>query len=734
MPEGDSLVRVAHRLRPVLEGRVLTHADLRVPRHATADLTGWTVAEVLPRAKYLLMRLTPPTARPGARPLTLISHLKMEGRWLVSAVDARWGAPAWQVRAVLETAEHRVLGAQLGLLTLVPTADEATVLGHLGPDLLDPAWDTPDDGAALLAEGVRRLTARPERPVGLALLDQRLVSGIGNIYRCETLLLAGIDPHRPIGEVPPPRAPGAGPRACVPTRGDPSGSRCWSRPVRHPARHPAGHPARHPAGRRRTGSTGTTAPRACAAAAPSARRTTAPPRTTRGGCGGVRTASADPDAPERWPRVLPAPYAEPAPTRGEVMADPFPKDPEGAVVALVLAGGTGGRLMPLTAARAKPMVPLAGQYRLIDVVLSNLTHSRLRDVWVVEQYRPFTLNQHLAGGRPWDLDGTRHGLRILPPAQGRAEEGFARGNGHAIAQQLPLLEQFGAETVVVLSADHLYQLDLRPVLAEHARSGAELTVVTTETDEDPSRFGVVQVGDDGAVTDYAYKPEDPAGTLVATEVFVFDVAALSEVVGDLVAGEDEAATKDEGETDEDGDPVGSSLGDYGESIIPAFVARGRVREHRLVGYWRDIGTLDAYVRAHREILEGTGLDVAAEGWPLITNPHQAPPAWVAPDARVSGSLLSPGCRIEGEVSDSVVGPGVVVAAGATVRGSLLLGDCEVPAGAVLDTVVVDVGGAVPAREVTGRAAPAEEVVVLTPQDRGPAEDETTGSGRPGRSD
>ena len=415
------------------------------------------------------------------------------------------------------------------------------------------------------------------------------------------------------------------------------------------------------------------------------------------------------------------------------MADPFPTDPEGAVVALVLAGGTGGRLMPLTAARAKPMVPLAGQYRLIDVVLSNLAHSRLRDVWVVEQYRPFTLNQHLAGGRPWDLDGTRHGLRLLPPAQGRAEEGFARGNGHAIAQQLPLLEQFGAETVVVLSAHHLYQLDLRPVLAEHARSGAELTVVTTETDEDPSRFGVVQVDDDGAVTDYAYKPEDPAGTLVATEVFVFDVAALSEVVGDLVAGEDEAATKDEGETDEDGDPVGSSLGDYGESIIPAFVARGRVREHRLVGYWRDIGTLDAYVRAHREILDGTGLDVAAEGWPLLTNPHAAPPAWVAPEATVTGSLLSPGCRIAGEVTDSVVGPSVVVEAGAVVRGSILLGECTVPSGAVLDTVIADVGAAIPAEGATGRAEPADEVVVLEPGERGPASsDETTGSGAPVR--
>lgn len=247
MPEGDSLVRLAHRLRPVLAGRALTHADLRVPQHATADLTGWTVVEVEPRGKYLLMRLTPPAGRPAARPLTLVSHLKMEGRWLVSALDARWGAPAWQVRAVLETADHRVLGAQLGMLTLVPTDREDTVLGHLGPDLLDPAWDGSEEAAAaLLAEGTRRLTARPERPVGLALLDQRTTCGIGNIYRCESLLLAGIDPHRPVGAVPdvpglltiardllranvprPPRSSAgrAPPRGCERTRTGPTGSR-----------------------------------------------------------------------------------------------------------------------------------------------------------------------------------------------------------------------------------------------------------------------------------------------------------------------------------------------------------------------------------------------------------------------------------------------------------------------------------------------------------------------------
>lgn len=201
MPEGDSLFRLAHRLRPLLAGRVLAHADLRVPAHATADLTGWQVVAVQPRAKYLLMRLTPPADRTteGAEPLTLLSHLKMEGRWIATALADRWPAPGWQVRAVLETEEHRFVAAQLGLLELIRTADEDRRLGFLGPDLLDPAWE--DDDGPLLTESVARLTANPERPVGLALLDQRLVSGIGNIYRCESLLLAGIDPHRPIGEV-----------------------------------------------------------------------------------------------------------------------------------------------------------------------------------------------------------------------------------------------------------------------------------------------------------------------------------------------------------------------------------------------------------------------------------------------------------------------------------------------------------------------------------------------------
>ncbi|MDY6056063.1 glucose-1-phosphate adenylyltransferase family protein [Micrococcus sp.] len=410
------------------------------------------------------------------------------------------------------------------------------------------------------------------------------------------------------------------------------------------------------------------------------------------------------------------------------MADPFPNDPEGRTVALVLAGGRGSRLAPLTDARSKPATPLAGQYRLIDVVLSNLVHSGLEDVWIVEQYRPFTLNQHLAGGRPWDLDGTRHGLRLLPPAQGRTEEGFAEGNGHALAQQVPLLREFGADTVVVLSADHLYQLDLRPVLEGHRASGAELTMVTTVTDEDPSRFGVVQVDDDGAVTGYDYKPEDPEGSLVATEIFVFDVDVLEDVVQELVARE-EGRPEDDEETDDDGDPVASSLGDYGETIIPAFVERGSVREHRLEGYWRDIGTLDAFHRAHREILDGTGLRLDSPGWPLLTNPRPAPPARIEQTARISGSLVGAGTHVAGEVEDSVLGPGVVVEEGARVRNSILFGDVTVPSGALLDTVIADVGAVIPEGETVGSTESAEDIVVLVPDVTDPdADDETTGQG------
>lgn len=408
------------------------------------------------------------------------------------------------------------------------------------------------------------------------------------------------------------------------------------------------------------------------------------------------------------------------------MADPFPQDPLTTTVALVLAGGKGSRLAPLTDARAKPAVPVAGQYRLIDVVMSNLAHSGIRDVWVVEQYRPFTLNQHLAMGRPWDLDGTRHGLRLMPPAEGRDEEGFAAGNGHALHQQLAAVKAFGADTVMVLSADHLFQIDLRPALAAHHERGSELTVITTETDEDPARFGVVQVGSDHRVTDYDYKPRHPKGRLVATEAFIMDVHALDEVLDSLIAEARKQETAGEGPGNEDA-PEGSALGDYGESIVPALVARGKTHEYRHEGYWRDIGTLDAYYKAHMEMLAGDGFDLDRPGWPLLTNHRPVPPARIHPGAEVSGSLVCSGAVVHGTVTESVLGPGVVVEPGATVHRSILLGDAVVPAGAHLDAVIADVGAHIPAGRIGETKPGPGNITVLTPSTRcADSDDETTG--------
>ncbi|HEX2172605.1 MAG TPA: sugar phosphate nucleotidyltransferase, partial [Dehalococcoidia bacterium] len=212
------------------------------------------------------------------------------------------------------------------------------------------------------------------------------------------------------------------------------------------------------------------------------------------------------------------------------------------VLALVLAGGEGGRLGPLTERRAKPAVPFGGVYRLIDFALSNCQHSGLSDVWILEQYQPHTLNDHLANGRPWDLDRTYGGLQLLPPyIAGRSETetqgGFAHGNADAIYRQIDRIRAFGPDVLLVLSADHVYQFDYWAAIDRHREANADLTMVTTRVQRDEaSRFGLVEVDDQGKVTGYWYKPETPPSDLATTEVFIFDPGRLIEGLEELAAG------------------------------------------------------------------------------------------------------------------------------------------------------------------------------------------------------
>lgn len=323
------------------------------------------------------------------------------------------------------------------------------------------------------------------------------------------------------------------------------------------------------------------------------------------------------------------------------------------VLVVVLAGGEGGRLELLTDERAKPAVPYAGHYRLIDIALSNVLHSGLSDVWIVEQTHPFSLQRHLSNGRPWDLDRTTGGLRLLHPRQGDdPRAGFQQGTADALWRYAGLIRDFAPDALVVVSADAVYRLDYDDVVRRHLDSGATVTMVTTRVgSEDASRYGVVQVSG-GRITDYVYKPDRPKGDLVTNEVFVFDpeptLALLDELPHD---------------------------GDLGDDLLPRLVTEGKAREHRLDGYWRDLGTVDAYWQAHMELVaDDPPFDPGDPEWPLRTQGGTSPAAMVRREAVVEDALLSGGCDVAGTVQRSVLSRGVLVEAGAEVVDSVLLED------------------------------------------------------------
>jgi len=343
------------------------------------------------------------------------------------------------------------------------------------------------------------------------------------------------------------------------------------------------------------------------------------------------------------------------------------------VLVLVLAGGKGSRLELLTETRAKPAVPFAGVYRLIDFPLSNCQHSGIADVWVSVQYQPQSVNEHLANGRPWDLDRTTGGLVMLAPFQGSERGGWTEGTADGLWRQSELIRQAAPDALVVVSSDAVYKLDYREVVEAHLGSGAEVTMVTTEVEpDDAPRYGIVQV-DGERVTDYAYKPEEPATTTATNEVFVF---SPSETLDRLEALADQVG--DEG------------LEDLGSHLLPAQTQDGLARAYPLNGYWRDVGTVESYWQAHRDFLAAEPpIDLDEVGWPIHTRGGRHSAGRVLDGATVDGSLLSGGTRVAGQVSGSVLSPGVVVEKGATIVDSVLLPGVVVRAGATVTRAVLD---------------------------------------------
>jgi glucose-1-phosphate adenylyltransferase len=371
------------------------------------------------------------------------------------------------------------------------------------------------------------------------------------------------------------------------------------------------------------------------------------------------------------------------------------------VLGMVLAGGEGKRLWPLTADRAKPAVPFGGAYRLVDFVLSNLVNAELGRIVVLTQYKSHSLNRHISLN--WRMSSLRGDYVTPVPAQQRLGPKWFAGSADAIYQSLNLIFDENPAYVVVFGADHVYRMDARQMVDQHIASGAGVTVAAIRAPRDQSSaFGVIKAPNGRTITDFLEKPEDPPGladdpdsVLASMGNYVFTTSVLLDAV------------KRDAQIEE-------SNHDIGADVIPALVATGDAEVYdfannvvpgatpRDAGYWRDVGTLDAYHDAHMDLVSTKPVfDLYNSQWPILTSTSSLPPAkFVHGEPGRTGSaiesLVSAGCIVSGgTVRRSVLSPGVKVHSRSEVEDCVLLHGVDVGRGAVLRRAIIDKGVLVP---------------------------------------
>ncbi len=346
--------------------------------------------------------------------------------------------------------------------------------------------------------------------------------------------------------------------------------------------------------------------------------------------------------------------------------------------AVILAGGEGSRLGLLTAKRAKPAMPFAGKYRIIDFVLSNCVNSGIFNVMLITQYRPHSLHEHIGAGRPWDLDrGFTGGIQIYQPYKGRADTDWYANTADAIYQNLSFLRQGDPDLILVLSADHVYEMNYDTLLAFHMEHQADLTIAAIRvTLDEATRLGILATDDNYRVTQFVEKPKNPPGTLASMGVYVFSLSILERLLIE------DARRRD-------------SSHDFGKDIIPRMVQSGqRVFAFPYGGYWVDVGTVDSYWRAHMDLLQHPPpLDLNDRTWIIHTKSEERPPVLIQEGAVITdslitdGSIIAPGAYIE----RSILSPGVYIGPEAVVRESIIFTDASIEAGARVERAIIDKG-------------------------------------------
>ncbi len=344
--------------------------------------------------------------------------------------------------------------------------------------------------------------------------------------------------------------------------------------------------------------------------------------------------------------------------------------------AVILAGGEGSRLGVLTDKRAKPAVPFAGKYRIIDFTLSNCVNSGIFDVMILTQYRPHSLNEHIASGRPWDLDrGFTGGVQIYQPYRGRVDTDWYKGTADAILQNLSFVERGEPDLVIVLSGDHIYKMNYAALTAFHVEKQADVTIATLNVSpEEATRMGILSADADQRVTQFVEKPRDPPGTLASMGIYVFPLRLLAETL-----------VEDSKKRD--------SSHDFGKDIIPRMVSgKSRVFAYPFEGYWVDVGTVEAYWQSQMDLLKDPPpLDLNDRSWVIHTRSEERPPVVTREAAVIRDSMITDGCVISpgARVEKSVLSPGVYIGPNAVVRESVILTDTSIGSGARVERSVID---------------------------------------------
>ncbi len=344
--------------------------------------------------------------------------------------------------------------------------------------------------------------------------------------------------------------------------------------------------------------------------------------------------------------------------------------------AVILAGGEGSRLGILTAKRTKPAVPFAGKYRIIDFTLSNCVNSDIFDVFILVQYRPHSLIEHIGAGGPWDLNRDfTGGVRIYTPYKTRASSEWYLGTADAVQQNFRFIKNGSPDMVLILSGDAIYRMNYAAMLQFHLEKEADVTMATIKVPMTAAtRLGIVSVGENQRVTSFVEKPAQPPTNLANMGVYLYKLDVL-----DRALWEDHQRTE--------------SSHDFGKDILPRLINSDvKVFAYPFEGYWVDVGTVTSYWKAHMDLLTTPpSVNLNDRSWILHTRTEERPPVWVAKTSQVIDSLITDGCEIApgAVVERSVLSPGVLVRSGAVIRESIVLSSTEIGGGTILEHAIID---------------------------------------------